>query len=588
MRILVIIMAMLLFAAGGYWLGQQRTGPSSTTSSAADSSQNAADGSESEDAASGEGERKILYYRNPMGLPDTSPVPKKDSMGMDYIPVYEGEEPETEGAVKVSPARLQTLGVKTARAQMKTLDADVRAVGQVVVNERSIHDIAPRFSGWIEQLDVDAQGDPVRRGQRLFTVYSPQLLSARQELVIARRLVEQSQQSDAAARDNAQRLLTAARQRLQNWQVNPERMQENAIAFYSPVSGIVLQRDATEGMRFQVGRRLLQIASLDQVWVKADVYEQDLIRVKAGEPAVVEVDAFPGRTFSATVDYIYPTLNSGTRTTPVRLILDNPDGLLRPGMFAHVELVTGGETLRLTVPKSAVIDSGEEQVVFLAQGEGRFVPQQVETGLHDRFDVEILHGLSEGDEVVVAANFMIDAESNLKAALAGFSEPESDKPQYEAMGNLESVDLSDLSVSMTHDPIEALQWPEMTMDFELADSSVVQGILPGERIHFVFEDHGDGRYVITRIDQAERYQAHGHLESVNLDDKTVSMTHDPIEALQWPEMTMDFQIAGAEVVQGIDMGQRIEFTFEDHGQGGFVITDIQPENKEQGDAGANH
>ncbi|MBR0568784.1 efflux RND transporter periplasmic adaptor subunit [Azoarcus sp. L1K30] len=450
--------------------------------------------------------RKLLYYRNPMGLPDTSPVPKKDSMGMDYIAVYEDDEPGDAGVVKVSPARVQTLGVKTARADMRTLDAAVRAVGRIDIDERRTHEVAPRFEGWIERLYVNATGDPVRKGQALFSVYSPELLSAQKELRIAETLAAAASTADPAAREGAQRLVDAARERLRNWNMAGAGTARSAsTTFVSPANGVVVEKKAVEGMRFAPGTTIFRIADLSSVWAMADIYEQDLGRIKLGETARLIVDAFPDRRFDAKIDYIYPTLNAATRTTPVRLALDNRDGLLRPGMFAHVEVATGSAAPRLTVPASAVIDSGERQVVLLVLGEGKYKPQPVTLGLRGADAVEIRDGLEAGDEVVVAANFLIDAESNLKAALSTFTAADTAAasfPVYHATGSIDAVDAASNTVSMNHEPIPALQWPAMTMDFGLASPETAKGLLPGEPVTFEFEDRGNGEFVITRFDKA--------------------------------------------------------------------------------------
>lgn len=495
--------------AAGYWAGRQQSAPQAAESTDATSAGAVAAAS----TAPGEKKaRRILYYRNPMGLPDTSPEPKKDSMGMDYIPVYEGDEPDDEGVVKVSPARVQTLGVKTARAEATSLDVHVRAVGRVEIDERRVHDVAPRFEGWIERLHVNATGDPVKKGQPLFSVYSPELVSAQKELRIAEALARASADGEPAAREGAQRLAEAARERLRNWKVaGAANAQAPHITFSSPATGVVLEKSAVEGMRFAAGAPIYRIADLSTVWVIADVYEQDLARIKVGEAAGVIIDAFPDRRFEARIGYVYPTLNAATRTTPVRLELPNADGLLRPGMFAHVELATAGNAPRLTVPASAVIDNGERQVVLVVQGEGKYKPQAVKLGLRGRDAIEILEGIEAGDEVVVAANFLIDAESNLKAALSAFTSPEAAAPPpsvYGTTGSIDAVDAASNTVSMNHEPIPALQWPAMTMEFGLSSPETVKGILPGEPVRFEFEDRGNGEFVITRIEKAAG-AAHG-------------------------------------------------------------------------------
>ncbi|NMF88761.1 efflux RND transporter periplasmic adaptor subunit [Aromatoleum petrolei] len=502
-------LAVALALAAGYFAGTRQTGHPAA-SPAADASPAT--------AGTGTGGKKILYYRNPMGLPDTSPVPKKDSMGMDYIPVYEGEDagPDDTGAVTVSPARLQTLGVRTALAEPRTLDEPVRAVGRVAINERRVVDVAPRFEGWIERLHVNASGDPVRRGQALFSVYSPELVSAGSELQIAERL-QRDASSDPAAAASAQRLAEATRARVSNWQMKlPEGTKAGSgrLTFTSPANGIVMEKKAVEGMRFMPGDALFRIADLSTVWVLADVYERDLARVKPGQHATVTLDAFPGRSFDAAVAYLYPTLDAATRTTPIRLELANPDGLLRPGLFAHAEVDTGKATPVLTVPASALIDSGERQVVLVAQDEGRFLPKAVKVGRRGSDHIEILDGIAAGERVVVSANFLIDAESNLRTALASFTAGKDDAAAtakaYAAEGTLDAIDLSTNSASITHGEIPALKWPPMTMDFNLASPDVVKGVAPGSAIRFEFEERAPGEFAITRITPSTAAGHKGH------------------------------------------------------------------------------
>ncbi len=509
---ILIVTAVALALLAGYQVGQHTSpaghGHAFDVHAASDAASAPSSG-----AATGEpGERVILYYRNPMGLPDTSPVPKKDSMGMDYIPVYADEQGDDVGTVRVSPARLQSLGVRTAAAEFRTLDAALRAVGRVELDERRIHDVSPRFEGWIERLHVNATGDPVRRGQPLFTVYSPELASARQELAIAERLASTAG-SDPVAQQGAQRLADAARARLRNWQATGGK-DGNSVVFSAPANGIVLEKAAVEGMRFTPGTPVYRIADLSSVWVLADIYEQDLSRIVPGQPARVGIDAYPGRHFDARITYIYPTLNAATRTTPVRLELANSDGLLRPGMFAHVELLTGGDVPRLTVPDSAIIDDGQRRIVLVAEGEGRFRPQLVEVGLRSRDHVEILSGLEGDERVVVSANFLIDAESNLQAALASFGEgdPEEGPARFETRGAFEDYFDDTGSVMLMHEEIPELHWPAMTMEFGLADPALVEGLAPGTPIRFAFEDRGNGEFVVTEIipETADGQRHEGH------------------------------------------------------------------------------
>ncbi|MDO9598462.1 MAG: efflux RND transporter periplasmic adaptor subunit [Azoarcus sp.] len=492
-----IAMGVAIAVGAGYWIAQLQNAAAPVPLISESQAQ-------ANTTAAAEGERKILYYRNPMGLPDTSPEPKKDSMGMSYIPVYADDKPDDSGAVAVSPARIQNLGVKTARVEMRAVDAAVRASGRIEIDERAQVVVAPRFEGWIERLHVNAIGDPVKKGQPLFTAYSPELQSTGEELRIAERLASQSAPHDPVASESARRLAEATRTRLRNLQVAGQTGSRQV--FHAPASGVVLDKMAIEGGRFMPGETLFRIADLSKVWIIADVYEQDLARVLVGQRAQVTLEAFPGRAFEARVGYLYPTLDAATRSTRVRLELDNTEGLLRPGMFAQVALAVGDATPKVVVPTSAIIDDGERRAVLLALGEGRFQPQPVKLGQRGRDMVEVLEGVKEGDRVVVSANFLIDSESQLKAAFSNMVEPDpgshdhASPARYEAAGTLDSVDTEAGSVTMTHGEIAALSWPAMTMDFRIADVALVKDVAPGTQVRFVFEAGEPGEYVVTGIE----------------------------------------------------------------------------------------
>lgn len=381
-------------------------------------------------------ERKIRFYRNPMGLADISQTPKIDSMGMDYIPVYADEEddaPTTTTQLKFSAEKIQKMGVRTEAATLRVLDKVVRAAGRIEPDERRSYTIAPRFEGYVEKLYVNATGQAVVKGQPLFEVYAPELLAAQREYTIAVQGVQALGQAGPDAQRSMQQLADASLARLRNWDVSEEQLKELArsgtakrtLTFRSPVGGFVSEKKAMQGMRFMPGDALYQVSDLSAVWVVADVFEQDIAAVKPGTRAKVRINAYPDKTFDAALTYVYPTLNAETRTVPVRLELGNAAGLLKPGMFAQVELPVGGNRKVLTVPVAAVIDSGARQIVLVQvgmAGEGRFEPREVKLGARSDNYLEVLDGVREGEPVVVSANFLIDAESNMKAAIAGFGQ----------------------------------------------------------------------------------------------------------------------------------------------------------------------
>jgi membrane fusion protein, copper/silver efflux system len=508
--VLVAALMGALAAGAGYWAGH-RSAPSTATP-----------------VTSGEAAkpaRKILYYRNPMGLPDTSPTPKKDPMGMDYVPVYEGEDdeaPRGTNQIRIGTEKVQKLGVRTEAVSRRALERTVRAVARLEADERRQFAIAPKFEGYIQRLYVNATGQPVQKGQPLFDVYSPELVSAQREYAIAAEGVRALGNAGETAREGMKQLAEASLLRLKNWDISEEQLKvlaksgaaRQTLTFRSPVSGVVTEKKALQGMRFMPGEALYQVADLSSVWAIADVFEQDIGQVKSGAKARLSFDAYPGKAFEGTVGYVYPTLKPETRTVPVRIELPNPQRLLKPGMFAQVELAVGGQAKVLTVPTSAIVDSGTRRIALVQVQEGRFEPRDVKLGARSDDYVEVLEGVREGEPVVVAANFLIDAESNLKAAVSGFGNTGQGKPAgaasvgHHAEGRVEEVDAKAGTVSVSHGPVASLKWPAMTMEFKLANEALLQTLKPGAAISFEFVERGPGEWVITAAKPSAAHAGH--------------------------------------------------------------------------------
>jgi Cu(I)/Ag(I) efflux system membrane fusion protein len=374
-------------------------------------------------AADANGERKIKYYRNPMGLPDTSPVPKKDSMGMAYIPVYEGEDTD-DGSVKLSPGRIQRTGAKSEPIMKRPIQSVIRAPGTIQEDERRVSVVALRFEGFVESVANVTTGDHVHKGQVLVNVYSPALSSAAAEYLSA---------INAGATGKE---LKGARRRLENLDTPEPAIKELertreislSIPWLAPQDGEILQRNAVNGMRAGPGDVLFRIADHRLVWVVIDVAERDLSQVLVGTKVTIKPRGLAGRTFSGTVALIYPHLNAQTRTGRIRVELLNPDEVLRPEMYVDAEIETGPPDSVLAAPESAVLDDGTHQAVLIDKGDGRFEPCEVKLGRRGGGYVEITHGVTEGEAVVTSANFLIDAESNLKAALKGFADADTPQP----------------------------------------------------------------------------------------------------------------------------------------------------------------
>ena len=375
--------------------------------------------------------RKIIHYRNPMGLPDISPVPKKDSMGMDYIPVYEGEADEGD-TVKVSPGKIQRTGVKTEPAGKRQIARNIRAPGVVEIDERRVSVVAPRFDGFIEKVGAVTSGTHVKKSEPLMTVFGQELLNQAARLLVEQDYGPSNDELSAPRSRRAQPAgVVGARRRLLNFGVPDEFIAEikrtgtvpDTVIWPAPRDGVVLERNAVDGQAFKAGDVLFRIADHSVVWVMANVAEGDIGALKPGQSVKVTTRAHPGRVFSGKVAVVYPHLMKETRTVRVRIELPNPDLALLPDMYADVDIATGSDDPVVAVPNSAVIDSGDRQVVILDRGDGRFEPRAVKLGRKGDGYVEVMSGLQTGESIVVDGNFLIDAESNLQSALKGLSTP---------------------------------------------------------------------------------------------------------------------------------------------------------------------
>ncbi|SFK72481.1 membrane fusion protein, Cu(I)/Ag(I) efflux system [Nitrosomonas aestuarii] len=522
LSIILILIATAL--ASGYWWGssQQKISPSDSPGTA-------------------QSDRKILYYRNPMGHPDISPVPKKDSMGMDYIPVYEEELLSEVSVVNISTEKVQKLGVRTETIGQRTLTRTIQAVATISVNERLLYTVAPKFEGWVQQLYVNTTGQKVKKGEALMDVYSPELIAAQHEYLIAAKGMHWVSESHPEVQARMERLSENALQRLYNWDISEidlrtlqrEGKTNQYLTLRSAASGIVIDKSAIQGKRFLPGEVLYQIADLSRVWVLADVFEQDLSMVRLGQVAKIRFDTYPDKIFSGKVTFIYPTIAPETRTAQIRIELPNNDNLLKPAMYGRVEISsTHGENKALAVPNSAILDTGTQKWVLIAIDEGRFEPRTVILGIQTDDYTEVLEGVEAGESVVTSANFLIDAESNLKAAFAGFDKRTSGSQSdinevkvdsleftlHRASGSIKSIDWTNATVTIAHDPIASLEWPAMTMDFRVLDPTMLQSIKPGQQIDFGLIEESAGRYAVSRIRFADgntvssEYGADSHAE----------------------------------------------------------------------------
>lgn len=333
--------------------------------------------------------------------------------------------------VRLSDEMERRIGVTYATATRSTLEREVRAVGTVTYDERRLVSLNPKIDGWVDELYVDYTGAEVRRGDPMLRVYSPQLVAAQEELLLARRLKDRTADAPGSrAAANADELLEATRRRLSYWDVADDEIRRleatgeprKGLLLRAPASGVVVEKHAQEGARVTPGAPLFHIADLSTVWVEAEVFEKDLSLLRTGQRATVSLEAYPGETFPGRVTYVYPTVSVEARTARVRLELSNEEGLLKPGMYASVRLAAPPRSPAVTVPQSAVLNTGERSVVFVRRDDGALVPREVETGITGNDRIEVLSGLADGETVVSSAAFLIDAESSLGAAMRSLSD----------------------------------------------------------------------------------------------------------------------------------------------------------------------
>jgi len=377
----------------------------------------------------------VYFLRQPQGMSSqmaSAPAEPADvSSGTGSAPQQSDSAAPNLSPIQLSPHRLQSIGVKFALVKRQPVDDDIRVTGNVDVDEERIAYVQTRFPGWIQKVFADATYQYVRKGQPLFTIYSQDLVGTEQEFLLAlknRQALAGAQTGTAL--NEADWLLEAARQRLRQWEVSDseiERLQRTSeiqreITIQSPVSGYITERNALPNQFVQPESRLYTIADLSQVWVYAQVFQTDIGRVKAGDPARVTVDSYPGRSFRGRVQQILPQVDAATRTVRVRLVFDNPGLLLKPGMYVNVDLGVPLGT-QLVVPSSGVLQSGTRQIAFVDHGNGYLEPREIQTGLHVGDDFVVLKGLKAGERVVSSANFLIDSEAQLQAALGQFAPP---------------------------------------------------------------------------------------------------------------------------------------------------------------------
>ncbi len=446
-------------------------------------------------------EKKILYWVAPMDATYRRDEPGKSPMGMDLVAVY--DEGGDENTVKISAAVENNMGVRTAIVKRDKLWRRIDTVGYVDFDENKISHLHLRTKGWIEKLYVKSEGERVKKGQLLFEVYAPELVNAQEEYL-------------QALRSNNRGLTSASRERLialgisdlQIKTLNKIRRVGQYVKVYAKQDGIIAKLNIRQGMFVMPQKQVMSLADLSSVWLLAEVFESQADWVKTGQPAEVKLSYLPGRVWEGEVEYIYPSLDPKTRTLKVRLRFENEDESLKPNMFAKVNIYGGAKREVLTIPREALIRTGNDQRVILSMGKGRFQAREVTAGIESGEFIEIVKGISEGDKVVTSGQFLIDSEASLKASIARMSSMDGKKEKMDPnmdmskkiMGTatLNSVMPAHNMINMAHAPIPALDWPAMEMDFIVKKGVSLQGLNKGDKVEFELEK-GESGYVVKSI-----------------------------------------------------------------------------------------
>ncbi len=461
--------------------------------------------------ASVEGEREPLYWVAPMDPSYKRDKPGKSPMGMDLVPVYAnaaGSDMET-GTIRISADVVNNLGVRTAVATRRVMQQEIQTVGYVKYDEDHLVHIHPRVEGWIEKLYVKAAGDPVTRGQPLYELYSPSLVNAQEELVLA---LDRNNTRLSHAAENRLNALQFSKSAVE--QLKETKQIKQSITFFAPQTGVIDNLEIREGFYVKPGTTMMSIGILDEVWVEAEVFERQASSVAIGLPVTMSLDYLPGKEWQGKVDYVYPSLDPTTRTVKIRLRFDNKNKVLKPNMFAQIIIHAENSPEALLVPREAVIRTGNVNRVVLALGEGRFKSVAVNVGRFDDQYAEILDGLKENELVVVSAQFLLDSESSKtsdfkrmhhqhdETAIQGAS-AQAESPQgVWTRATINNTMIEHRMVSLSHPPINEWGWPAMTMDFDVAESVDISTLKPGMKLQVEIRETKNGRFEIFNVEAA--------------------------------------------------------------------------------------
>ncbi|WP_417479430.1 efflux RND transporter periplasmic adaptor subunit [Maricaulis maris] len=530
------------------------------------------------DNAATSDEREILYWVAPMDPNFRQDEPGRSPMGMDLIPVYAGSEPTDDSTITISSAVENNIGVRTADVTRGRFAEDLATVGYV----RPIDDLASvvdvRAQGWIEDLRIAAVGDVVEAGDLLFRMYSPEIVTAQSEFLQA---VNVSRPGLVAAAGSRLRALGVNQAQIDSiaQRGTPQRL----VDVYAPRTGVVLEMNVREGAHAHPSMVVMTIADLREVWVVADLFEDEAVAIEPGQSVRLQSRAQPGRMWHGQVEYLYPTVDPRSRSIPVRMRFANSDGALRPEAYVNVRIEASPRDNVLSVPFEAVIRTGQSERVVLALGDGRYRLAQVRTGAEAGGRVEVLTGLSEGERVVVSSQFLIDSEASLQGValrMAGADAPAAPPEIVQGAGVVDGVMASHGMIDLTHDPIPELGWPVMSMSFFTLDAVSLDGLSEGDEVSFTLRQNDEGQWRLASIARSDAAQpdpvveGQGRVVTLMSDINMVEIDHERIEAIGMPAMSMVYELGDGVTLDGVSEGDHVSFSIDETRPGQWQLSGI--------------
>ncbi|MGR5244486.1 efflux RND transporter periplasmic adaptor subunit [Vibrio sp. PNB23_22_6] len=509
-----------------------------------------------------------LYWVAPMDPNYKRDKPGKSLMGMDLIPVYAEDltgEQNKPGTVTIDPSVENNLGVKTAKVTLEKLSPRIETVGYIAFDGSLLWQTNVRVAGWVEKLYINAVGEKVKKGDVLFTLYSPELVKAQEELLNAYRTGR-----NGLVKGATERLVTLGVDRGQIKSIRRSGKASQSIEIKAPADGVIASLNVREGGYLSPAQAVISAGPLDNVWVDGEVFERQAHWIKAGSQATMTLDAIPGNEWQGVVDYVYPILDPKTRTLRVRLKFPNPNGALKPNMFANIALQPVTEDAVLTIPKSSVIRSGGMTRVVLAEGDGKYRSARIEVGREDGEQIEVLQGLKQDDKIVTSSHFMLDSESSQSADLSRINGVEPAAETAWAKGEITDVMEEHSMLTINHQPVPEWGWPGMVMNFTLAEGIDIGDLKKGQSIEFEMQKTESGQYQIIdyKSDKsviATEVWLTGDITMLMADFGMITLNHLPVADWNWDAGEMNFSVGDEVDLSGFKEGQKVRFLLEKQG-----------------------